>query len=188
MTKFPPLIVSLCAFALMASACTTSPAPAPGEQAVTVVNRLHWTNPVDGKRDGSRTAWPLHTLATSHTERFPLAQVKECRNGACSWGVVKAVRTISKAQGDPSGVTLALDVAVRVARRQQADTGGEQGAMAIPSDVEALQSERTVQQQVRLEYGKVTRFAFEHGIAYDLCAQRIDAAGKPLEACPVAFD
>lgn len=185
MTRLPALLISLCA---LVSACSSTPAPAPGEPAVTVVNRLSWTNPVDGKRDGSRTAWPLHTLAASHTERFPLSQVKQCAGQSCSWGVVKAVRTLSKAQGDAAGVTLALDLTVMVARRQEAHTGGEQAAMAIPSDVEALQSQRTLQQPVRLEYGKVTRFAFDHGIAYDLCAQRIDAAGKPLEACPVAFD
>lgn len=188
MTRLLPLF----AFALLASACTTAPAPAPapapGAPAVTVVNRLSWTNPVDGSRDGSRTAWPLHVLAAAHTERFPLAQVKQCDKAACSWGVVKSVRTISAAKAAGGGVTLELEVTVQVARRQQAQTGGEQAAMAIPADVEALASERTVRQQVALEYGKATRFAFDHGIAYDLCAQRIDGDGKPLDACPVAFD
>ncbi len=49
--------------------------PARAKQTVSIVNAMTWTNPLSGKRDGVRTAWPLARLA-SHEEIFPLAQIK----------------------------------------------------------------------------------------------------------------
>lgn len=189
--------VSLVFLALLTVACSTTRAPLPARDAsqgvskapaVSIVNRLSWFNPVDGKRDGLRTAWPLHQLVAVHAEHFPLAQVRQCdRANACRWGVVRATRTISQALAHAQGVTLQLDATVQVARRQQAFIGGEQTAMAIPADVDALESTHSVRQPVTLAYGVVTRIGFGHGIAYDLCAQRLNASGQALDECPVAF-
>jgi hypothetical protein len=157
--------------------------PARSSHNVSLVNSLAWTNAVSGNADALRTAWPLSGAATQ-SEQFALAQVKRCdAAGACSWGVVKAQRTISAPRYVAGGVALDLELALDVDRRHEVVHGGEKLALAIPADVAALAAKRTVRQPLVLTYGKVERIELDFGIGYNICAQRIDAAGKPVEAC-----
>lgn len=183
--------ISITAAALLALAgCAAIPGPhdpARFNQTVSLVNSLSWTNAVSDKPDALRTAWPLTGLA-QHTEQFPLAQVKRCdAAGACSWGVLKAHRTLSAPRHVAGGITVDVELRVDVDRRHEALQGGETVAVAIPADVPALTARRTVRKSLALQYGKVERIDLDFGIAYDLCAQRLDQAGRPVDSCEIPF-
>lgn len=151
-----------------------------------VVNVLSWDNALSGKRDGLRSAWPLHRLR-GHGEEFPLAQVKQCQGTVCSWGVLKAGRTIRLARATEQGVRVDLVLDVDVARNHAQRTGPQQAAVNIPADMPALAAQRHVERSVDLTYGKPIRIDFDFGIAYDLCAERLDGAGKPVDTCPLPY-
>lgn len=172
------------ALLVLAGCASIPPAAVP---TVSIVNSLSFTNAMSGKRDGLRTAWPMHQLAQT-TEQFPLAQIKQCdAGGACSWGVLKAKRTFGKVRALPNGVALAFDLVLDVERSQRAHGKGQNAAMTIPADVAALQLQRSVQRDVVLEYGKVQRVELEHGISYELCALRLDVQGQPLDTCAIDY-
>lgn len=166
---------------------------------VSVVNKLVWTNPMTGKSDGLRSAWPLAALR-SHTEAFPLAQIKQCPQQpatqqpatqpatACNWGVLKASRTISGAVAAPDAVRLTLDLVQDIERHQQLQSTDSNAGMTIPADVAALSLHRELHQPLNLAYGQVQRIPLDAGVSYEICAQRIDAKGQPIERCPIAFD
>lgn len=157
-------------------------------QTVSLVNSLSWTDAVSGKPDALRTAWPLHAAGATHTEQFPLAQVKRCdAAGACSWGVVKAQRTMSAARHVAGGVALDVELALDVDRRHEMLQGAEKLVLAIPADVAALTAKRTVRKSLVLTYGKVERIALDFGIGYNICAQRLDAGGRPVDACEIPY-
>jgi hypothetical protein len=184
-------IFFLTAAALLALAgCAAMPGPhdpARTNDSASLVNSLSWTNAVSDKPDALRTAWPLAGL-TLHTEQFPLAQVKQCdAAGVCGWGVLKAQRMLSTPRYVAGGVAVDVELAVDVGRSHDTLQGGEKVAMAIPADVPALTAKRTVRKSVVLQYGKVERIELDFGIAYDLCAQRLDSAGKPVDACEIPF-
>ena len=172
--------------ALLLIGCATAPRVVP--PGISLVNALTFDNALSGKRDGLRSAWPLAQVAQS-TEQFPLAQLKRCKAGAarCSWGVLRSARTFGKVRVLPSGVALEVEVVVDVERSQRAHGGAQNAAMTIPADVDALVLQRTVRRELMLEYGKVQRIDFDHGISYALCAQRLDAARQPLENCPIDY-
>lgn len=183
--------ISITAAALLALAgCAALPGPhdpARTNHTVSLVNSLSWTNAVSDKPDSLRTAWPLAGL-TAHTEQFPLAQVKQCdAAGVCSWGVLKAQRTLSAPRYVAGGVAVDVELAVDVDRSHDALQGGENVAMAIPADVPALSAKRTVRKSLVLQYGKVERIGLDFGIGYDLCAQRLDKAGNALDPCDIPF-
>ncbi|WP_181372983.1 hypothetical protein [Massilia glaciei] len=161
--------------------------PARNKQTVSLVNSLEWTNPVSGKPDGARTAWPLGDLG-KHTEHFPLGQVKQCdATGAiCRWGVLSAHRNIQKLRFVPGGVALDVRVVVDVDRHQEMRREGANTAMTLPSDVSALRSSKALTQSLLLEYGKVHNIDFDFGIRYRVCVQRLDAARNYVEQCPIA--
>ena len=182
MRPFIPLTAALLALAGCA-ALQGKHDPARNKQTVSLVNSLAWTNAVSGNADALRTAWPL-SGAGSQAEQFALAQVKRCdAAGACSWGVVKAQRTVSAPRYVAGGVALDLELALDVDRRHEVVHGGEKLALAIPADVAALAAKRTVRKPLVLTYGKVERIELDFGIGYKVCVQRIDAAGKPVDAC-----
>ena len=161
--------------------------PAPTGHTVSLVNQLSWTNAVSGKPDALRSAWPLAGL-TQHTEQFPLAQVKQCdAAGVCAWGVLKARRMLSAPRQVAGGVALDLELAIDVGRAGDAVQGGETVALAIPADVPALAGTRTVRKSLVLPYGKVERIELDFGIAYELCAQRLDPAGQLVDTCDIPF-
>ena len=183
--------ISIAAAALLALAgCAAVPGPhdpARTNHTVSLVNSLSWTNAVSDKPDALRTAWPLAGLS-AHTEQFPLAQVKQCdAAGVCSWGVLKAQRTLSAPRYVAGGVAVDVELAVDVDRSHDALQGGEKVAMAIPADVPALSAKRTVRKSLVLQYGKVERIGLDFGIGYDLCAQRLDKAGNAVDACDIPF-
>lgn len=183
--------ISIAAAALLALAgCAALPGPhdpARTNHTVSLVNSLSWTNAVSDKPDSLRTAWPLAGLA-KHTEQFPLAQVKQCDPASvCSWGVLKAQRTLSAPRYVAGGVAVDVELAVDVDRSHDALQGGENVAIAIPADVPALSAKRTVRKSLVLQYGKVERIGLDFGIGYDLCAQRLDKAGNPVDACDIPF-
>ena len=180
---------SITAAALLALAgCAASPGlhdPAPTDQTVSLVNRLSWTNAVSGKPDALRTAWPLAGLA-QHTEQFPLAQLKQCdAAGACKWGVLKAQRMLSAPRNVAGGVAVDLELSIDVGRDRDALQGGETVAVTIPADVPALEGERTVRKSLVLPYGKVERIALDYGVAYELCVQRLNGGGEPIDNCDI---
>lgn len=185
-----PSISTIAAALLALAGCATVPDPhdpARAGHTVSLVNSLSWTNAVSDKPDALRTAWPLSGLA-GHTEQFPLAQVKQCdAAGVCGWGVLKAQRTLSAPRYVEGGVAVDVELGLDVDRRHEALQGGEKVAMAIPADVAALTAKRTVRKSVLLQYGKVERIDLDFGIGYDLCAQRLDAAGKPVDSCKIPF-
>lgn len=185
-----PLIFITAAALLALAGCAAMPGPhdpARTNHTVSLVNSLSWTNAVSDKPDSLRSAWPLAGL-TQHTEQFPLAQVKQCdAAGVCSWGVLKAQRTLSAPRYVAGGVAVDVDLAVDVERSHDALQGGETVAMAIPADVPALTAKRTVRKTLVLPYGKVERVDLDFGIGYDLCAQRLDTAGKAVDACEIPF-
>lgn len=184
-------LISISAAALLALAgCAAAPSPhdpARTSHTVSLVNSLSWTNAVSDKPDALRTAWPLAGL-TQHTEHFPLAQVKRCdAAGSCSWGVLKAQRTLSAPRYVAGGVAVDVELRLDVDRRHEALQGGETVAMAIPADVAALAAKRTLRKSLVLPYGKVERIDLDFGIGYDLCAQRLDTAGQPVDSCDIPF-
>ncbi|HEY0063587.1 MAG TPA: hypothetical protein VGC21_15825 [Telluria sp.] len=178
------LFSSACAVAvLVLSGCASTP-PAPP---VSLINSLSFDNPMTGKRDGLRSAWPLHSLAGS-SERFPLAQVRQCdAAGVCSWGVLDAQRSFGKVTPVEGGVEVELDLLVNVDRRQQVARAEQNGGMTIPADVAALEAKRRVQRTLTLPFGKVESIALDFGIRFELCAFRLDGAGKPLEQCALPY-
>jgi hypothetical protein len=44
-----------------------------------------------------------------------------------------------------------------------------------------------LQESISLPYGKVYRVDMDYGVKYALCAQRVDAAGKPLDQCDIPY-
>ncbi|NML63344.1 hypothetical protein HHL21_20075 [Massilia sp. RP-1-19] len=185
-----PSILLTAAALLALAGCAAMPGPydpARTGHTVSLVNSLSWTNAVSDKPDALRTAWPLAGL-TRHTEQFPLAQVKLCdAAGVCSWGVLKAQRILSAPRHVAGGVAVDVQLELDVDRRHEALQGGEKVALAIPADVAALAAKRTVRKSLVLQYGKVARIGLDFGIGYDLCAQRLDAGGKPADACAIPF-
>ncbi|AXA92088.1 hypothetical protein [Massilia sp. YMA4] len=162
--------------------------PARDKLTVSVVNAMTWTNPLSGKRDGIRTAWPLAQLA-NHEEIFPLAQIKHC-DGAqlpCKWGVLSASRSITRYEYIAGAVTLDLGLLVDVHRRQQDRRRNFHTSMAIPTDVAALTYRKTAQEGVVLPYGRVYRVEMEYGLRYEICAQRVDASGRALDKCDIPY-
>jgi len=162
--------------------------PARSKETVTVINALTWTNPMSGKRDGIRTAWPLAQLA-NHEEIFPLAQIKQCDSAAlpCKWGVLSAARSITRYEYIAGGVTLDVGLVVDVHRRQQDRRRNFHTSMAIPADVPALSYQKKEKEGVVLPYGRVYRVDMEYGIRYEICAQRVDAAGRALDKCDIPY-
>lgn len=185
-----PLVPFTAAALLALAGCAATPGPhdpARTSHTVSLVNSLAWTNAVSDKPDALRTAWPLAGL-TRHTEQFPLAQVKQCdAAGVCGWGVLKAQRTLSAPRYVAGGLAVDVELSLDVDRRLEALQGGETVAMAIPADVAALTAKRTVHKSLVLQYGQVQRIDLDFGIAYDLCAQRLDTAGKPVDFCDIPF-
>jgi hypothetical protein len=189
-----PLCLSLISLSLLAGCgmMRNQNDPAKAGQTVSVINAMTWTNPLTGKRDGVRTAWPLAQLA-GHEEIFPLAQIKNCpkQEGAapapCTWGVLSASRAITRYDYFAGGVALDLGVLVDVHRRQQDRRRNFHTSMAIPADVPALQYRKNVQQGVALPYGKVHRIDFEHGLRYEICARRLDKNGRALDECDIPY-
>ncbi len=171
---------------LLAAGCKSVPPAA--TPTVSIVNSLSFDNAMSGKRDGLRSAWPINQLAQT-TEQFPLAQLKRCdkATGACSWGVLNARRTVGKVRTLPAGVALEVELVLDVERSQRAHGKEQNAAMAIPADVTALELKRTVKRELVLEYGKVQRIDAEHGISYELCALRLDAARNPIDKCPIDY-
>ena len=74
-----------------------------------------------------------------------------------------------------------------VHRRQQDRRRNFHTSIAIPADVPALSYQRVLQETVSLPYGKVYRVDMDYGITYQLCAQRVDAAGKPVDRCDIPY-
>jgi hypothetical protein len=173
----------LSAVTLLALAGCASVAPVSGP-AVSVINSITYDNAITGKRDGQRSAWPAAALAHS-TEPFPMAQVKQCdKDGThCSWGVIKAQRSFGKVKVEPAGVMVELDVALEVDRSLRNRNSEQDTTLTIPADVGALQAKQVQKHSMMLEWGKVTRIDFKYGINYEVCAQRLDAAGKALDEC-----
>lgn len=161
--------------------------PARDKQYVVVVNAMTWPNAASGKLDGTRTVWPLQQLG-NHEEIFPLAQVKHCPDTLpCAWGVLSASRSITRYNYERGGITLDLGLNVDVHRRQQDRRRNFHTSIAVPSDVPALSFQRVLQESVSLPYGKVYRIDMDYGITYRLCAQRVDAAGKPVDQCDIPY-
>lgn len=175
------------AASLTMAGCASITAPSADSPSISIVNTLSFDHAMTGKRDGVRTAWPMEKLGGT-TEHFPLAQVKQCDAvGACKWGVLDARRRFKTLRPGADGVTAQIEVTVSVDRSQQADRQGLDAAMTIPADVGALQSRRTDKREVMLPFGKVVRIDFEHGIRYELCAQRMNAARQMLDKCPLDY-
>jgi hypothetical protein len=161
--------------------------PARNQQYVVVVNSMTWPNAATGKLDGTRTVWPLQQLG-NHEEIFPLAQLKHCPDALpCAWGVLSASRSITRYSFAAGGITLDLGLNVDVHRRQQDRRRNFHTSIAVPSDVPAISYQRVVQESVSLPYGKVYRVDMDHGIKYQLCAQRVNAAGKALDQCDIPY-
>ena len=185
-----PLMPFTAAALLALAGCAALPDPhdqARASQTVSVVNSLSWVDAVTDKPEALRTAWPLRA-GVGHTEQFPLAQVRRCdAAGACSWGVVRAQRTISAARHVANGVALDVELALDVDRSHEILQGAEKLALAIPADVAALTAKRTLRKSLVLTYGKVERIELDFGIGYNICAQRLDAAGKPVDSCEIPY-
>ncbi len=161
--------------------------PARNKQYVVVVNAMTWPHAASGKLDGTRTSWPLQQLG-NHEEIFPLAQLKHCPDALpCAWGVLSASRSITRYAYAPGGITLDLGLNVDVHRRQQDRRRNFHTSIAIPADVPAISYQRVLQESVSLPYGKVYRVDMDHGITYQLCAQRVDEAGKALDKCDIPY-
>ena len=181
------LLLSACAGVAPPAAAPGIAAVAPQEPPVALVNSLTWTNPLSGQRDGARSSWPL-SGRDGYDEAFPLAQLKHCgADGACAWGVMRAARSIAHVRPGPDGVLLDLTLELHVDRRQQVHQGTFNAAMAIPSDVPALQVNRVEQRSLSLRYGKVEHLELDYGVQFDVCVQRYDAAGKAQDVCPIPY-
>jgi hypothetical protein len=161
--------------------------PARNKQSVVVVNSMTWPHAASGKQDGTRTVWQLEQL-DNNEEIFPLAQIKHCPDALpCAWGVLSASRNITRYHYEPGGVMLELGLNVDVHRRQQDRRRNFHTSIAVPSDVPAISFQRVLQESVSLPYGKVYRVDMDYGITYQLCAQRVDAAGKALDKCDIPY-
>lgn len=170
---------------LALSGCATVSTDSP---TVSVINSLSFNNAMTGKRDGLRSAWPAAQLAGSR-EQFPVAQIKQCEQGAaaCSWGVLKARRSFGKVVPAADGVQVEVEVAIEVDRSQHAKGRDQDATLTIPADVLALKTASTQKRSMLLKYGQVTRIDFAYGISYELCALRLNAARQPLDKCDVAY-
>jgi hypothetical protein len=161
--------------------------PAKAKQYVVVINSMSWTNPLSGKPDGTRTTWPLAQMV-NHEELFPLAQIKHCADGAnCAWGVLSAARSITRYAYVAGGVSLDLGLEVDVHRRQQDRRRNFHTSMAIPADVGALSYQKNLLQTISLPYGRVYNVEMDYGIRYQLCAQRMNAAGQAIDKCEIPY-
>lgn len=161
--------------------------PARNKQSVVVVNSMTWPHAASGKLDGTRTVWPLEQL-DNNEEIFPLAQIKHCPDALpCAWGVLSASRNITRYNYEPGGVMLELGLNVDVHRRQQVRRRNFHTSIAVPADVPAISYQHVLQESISLPYGKVYRVEMEYGITYQLCAQRLDAAGKALDKCDIPY-
>lgn len=181
------LTVIAATMALSACAGLGTPPGLQAGQSVAVVNSLSWINPLSGKRDGVRTSWPLKDGRLAD-EDFPLAQLKQCdAQGQCAWGVLRAGRSVPSLAYADGGVNLTVLLSTDVARRQAARQGEVQTAMAIPKDVPALNGRQQVKRSYGLRYGKVEQIELENGVRYQVCAQRFDAARKPLDVCEIPY-
>lgn len=170
--------------------------PAKDQQYVSVINSLSWTNPMTGKRDGVRTSWPVTALA-GHAEVFPLAQLRQCpepqaeaqdSQAGCAWGVMAAERKIGGFSYQPGGVALDLALAVDIDRRQEMRGPDlKKMAMSIPADMPALKYRKKFQQKMTLPYGVVQQIQLGHGLRFDICARRLDAAGRALDPCEIPY-
>jgi hypothetical protein len=180
-----PAALLATALALMSGCISAPPADTP---AVSIVSSLSFSNAMSGKRDGLRSAWPMDQLSQT-TERYPLAQIKQCdkAGAACSWGVLSARRTFGKVRPVAAGVALSYELVLDVDRSHRVHGKEQNAAMTIPADVPALQLKRTIAREVVLEYGKVQRIEIEHGISFELCALRLDAARRPLDKCEIDY-
>jgi len=179
-------IIALATTGLLLSACASTGAP-PAGQTVSLVNSLSWVNPIDGKRDGSRTSWPLKEGRLAD-EYFPLAQLKQCdAQKQCAFGVMRAKRSVAKIDYAEGGINVTFELDVDVARRQAARQGEVQTAMAIPKDVSALAGRQQIKRTFGLKYGKVEQVELDYGVRYQLCAQRHDASGKAIDVCEIPF-
>ncbi len=178
-------LVSLAALLVLAGCATDGP-KLPAQPAVMLVDSLYFTNAMDGKPDVQRTVRAL-TPGAADVAYFPMAQVKQCdKDGAaCNWGVLNAQRTVDGARMTATGVALKVDVLVDIDRRQQVNRPDYALTMAIPSDVPALQAKLVVKQDMLVEFGKPVRVELKHGVAYQLCAMRMDAARKPIDKCNI---
>jgi hypothetical protein len=182
------LSLSLVALALSACASTGQQGASASQQYVSLVNSLNWTNALSGKRDGSRSSWPLKDPA-GRNEVFPLAQLKQCdqNGGACAWGVMSAHRSISGIAYGPDSVSFDLVLQIDIDRRQEMHKPEFNTAMAIPGDVATLRSTKEVRRRLTLQYGKVQHIAFDYGVGFDVCVLRYDAAGHALDTCDIAY-
>lgn len=172
---------------LFVGGCASVPPPHdPAHPAVMLVDSLYFTNAMDGKPDVQRTVRALAPAAVD-VAFFPLAQVKQCdKEGApCSWGVLNAKRSVEAPHYLPNGISLKVDVLVDIDRRQSVNRPDYAMSMAIPSDIPALTSKQTIKQDMVVEYGKPTRVELKHGIVYQLCAMRLDAARQPIDQCNI---
>lgn len=161
--------------------------PVRNKQSVVVVNAMTWPLAASGKLDGTRTVWQLEQL-DNNEEIFPLAQIKHCPDALpCAWGVLSASRNITRFAYEPGGVTVDLGLNVDVHRRQQDRRRNFHTSIAVPSDVPAISYQRVLQESISLPYGKVYRVDMDYGITYQLCAQRVDAAGRPLDKCDIPY-
>lgn len=189
LTAAAPLLLAGCA--LMRSPYD----PARNQQTVSVINSLSWTNPMTGKRDGVRTSWPLAQLA-GHEEVFPLAQLRQCAEqpnatpavpSGCAWGVLAAERRIGRYRYEPGGVGLDLTLAIDIDRRQEMRRMDLKTAMTIPADMPALKYKKKLHQSMNLAYGQVQQIQLGHGLRFDICARRLDAAGRALDQCDIPY-
>ena len=177
------------AVALTLSACATDPNdPLTEKQYVSVINSLSWTNPLTGKRDGSRSSWPAKDLQ-GRQEAFPLAQIRQCNaaGAACAWGVMRAQRSVSRIAYVPAGVSVDVALAIDIDRRQEVHEPDFNAAMTIPADVPALRYKKQLRQSFTLTYGKVQHVELDYGLGFDLCALRYDAAGRALDVCEIPY-
>lgn len=195
MNKRVPLLLAALAAVSLLSACAgvgqaAHPSdpndPANAQQYVSLVNSLNWTNALSGKRDGSRSSWPLRQAA-GQEEVFPLAQLKQCKGEACAWGVMRARRSFGAVTYVPGGMNVEVTLHIDVDRRQEMHKAEFNTAMAIPADVPGLRSTKDVHRTLTLQYGKIQHIDFDYGVGFDLCALRYDAAGHALDACDIPY-
>ena len=179
-------LFSSLAIVLLATGCASVSAPPDNQSAVMLVDSLYFTNAMNDQPDVQRTVRPL-AAGTSDVAYFPMAQVKQCdkEGAACSWGVLNAQRTVHAPRAGADGVTLKLEVMVDIDRRQQVSRPDYAMAMAIPSDVAAIQSKQNIKQDLVVGYGKPSRIELRHGVVYQLCAMRLDAARQPIDQCNI---
>jgi len=101
--------------------------------------------------------------------------------------VLLASRNVTRYTYERGGVTLDLGLNVDVHRRQQDRRRNFHTSIAVPADVPALSYQHVLQETVSLPYGKVYRVEMDYGVTYQLCAQRIDAAGRAVDKCDIPY-